>query len=163
MSRADKKRYDSMMNLPVIPELPEHELTVCNNCGENDFDIVDDCVYICFNCGAEMMQKLLSDHHIDSSRIQINSKQVYNRGDNFEKVIRDFLKFQDVDEEVILNIQNDFEILVSKFEKERKGRNFPNLKYTMYRLLLKNKVEIKGGYFKEKFFLKSCPFLDKYL
>ena len=161
MSSVDKKRYDSMMSLPVIPE--QDLSLVCSNCGDNDFDIVDDALYICLNCGCETIQKLLSDHHVDTSRIQINSKQVYNRADNFLIVIKNFLKVQDVDEDIILNMQNEFEKLVSKFEKDRRGRNFPNLLYTLYRLLLKNKIKIKEGFFKNNFKDKTCLFLDKYL
>lgn len=77
------KRYINIIDRPM-----KDKIIICNNCDVKDsFDIIDNSIYICINCGSQ--QKI--SHHVskykDIDRINISTKYTYARKSNFKDCI----------------------------------------------------------------------------
>jgi hypothetical protein len=122
-------------NILDIPKKIENKLIVCSDCKNNDFDIVDN-LYTCLDCGSEMVIGLKTSVS-DTSCVNVQNKQIYDRLDTFNVVMETFPFNKDFD--LITRLIKDFKLLDRVFTKTYYNKNFPLMSFVLYKLLLKNK------------------------
>lgn len=113
-------------------EIPlKSKKVVCNNCpNKNSFDIVDNSIYICLQCGAQQEILLHTSSYRDVDRINISAKYTYDRKVHFRDCINQYQGKQNstIDPNVYKKLEDQFQkhhLLVgtSKTPKEKRFKN----------------------------------------
>lgn len=84
----------------------------CDNCGKTNFDIVEDNIYICIDCGCQQEIILSTPSYKDTERINISSKYLYDRKIHFKDCINQYQGKQNNYVE-----QKIYDDLIHQFEK----------------------------------------------
>jgi hypothetical protein len=83
----------------------------CNNCeNKNNFEIVDNSIYICILCGAQQEILLHTSSYKDIDRINISSKYMYDRKVHFRDCINQYQGKQNstIDKNVYKSLMKEF-------------------------------------------------------
>jgi hypothetical protein len=122
---------------------------VCNNCpNKKSFDIIDDSIYICLQCGAQQEVLLHTSSYKDIDRINISAKYTYDRKVHFRDCINQYQGKQNstIDSKVYIDLEDQFqnhhlligdettptEIRFSKIEKDHIHLFLKELEYTKH-------------------------------
>lgn len=125
------QKYTSVNNTktPLYPV--KSTQVVCNNCPNKTlFDIIDNSIYICIQCGAEQEILLHTSSYKDIDRINISAKYTYDRKVHFRDCINQYQGKQNstIDDKVYKKLLEQFEkhhLLVGnkKTPKEERCKN----------------------------------------
>jgi len=131
-------------------ELPaKGKKVVCNNCpNKKSFDIIDDSIYICLQCGAQQEVLLHTSSYKDIDRINISAKYTYDRKVHFRDCINQYQGKQNstIDQKVYIDLEDQFyrhhllvgdkntpkEMRFSKIEKDHIHLFLKELEYTKH-------------------------------
>ena len=131
-------------------ELPtKRKKIVCNNCpNKKSFDIIDDSIYICLQCGAQQEVLLHTSSYKDIDRINISAKYTYDRKVHFRDCINQYQWKQNstIEPKVYTDLEDQFyrhhllvgdkntpkEIRFSKIEKDHIHLFLKELEYTKH-------------------------------
>lgn len=97
---------DTNIEIPV-----KIKKVVCNNCpNKKQFDIVDNCIYICLLCGAQQEILLHTSTYKDIDRINISEKYTYDRKVHFRDCINQYQGKQNssIDQQVYSKLTDQF-------------------------------------------------------
>ena len=106
-------------------------IVVCNNCpNKNLFDIIDNSIYICIQCGSQQEILLHTSSYKDVDRINISAKYTYDRKVHFRDCINQYQGKQNstIDDKVYKNLLEQFSkhhLLIGnkKTSKEERCKN----------------------------------------
>jgi len=85
---------------------------ICNNCPNKKlFDIIDNSIYICIQCGAQQEILLHTSSYKDIDRINISAKYTYDRKVHFRDCINQYQGNQNstIDSKVYVNLIDQFD------------------------------------------------------
>ena len=101
---------------------------VCDNCdNKQHFDIIDNSVYICLECGAQQEIFLHTSSYTDTSRINVSSKYSYDRKVHFRDCMNQYQGKQNstIEQTIYDSLYDQFEkhyLLVGDKKMTRKKR-----------------------------------------
>jgi len=101
---------------------------VCNNCGnKKQFDIIDECIYVCINCGSQQEILLHTSSYKDIDRVNISSKYTYDRKVHFRDCMNQYQGKQNstIDLKIYTDLEDQFKkhhLLCKGNAKEKKFR-----------------------------------------
>lgn len=101
-------KYSDIVITNPVKEKP----VVCNNCpNKKFFDIIDNSIYICTQCGAQQEILLHTSSYKDIDRINISAKYTYDRKIHFRDCINQYQGRQNstIDPKVYINLMDQFE------------------------------------------------------
>lgn len=105
----------------------------CCNCDNKEcFDVIDNCVYICQECGAQQEILLHTSSFNDIDRVNISGKYTYDRKIHFRDCVN---QYQGVGAKLIIN--SEF-VIISNYKLNLFNQvniiNHPNLYYIYYNM-----------------------------
>ena len=98
------------INYNILPKTLNK--VVCNNCDNKKiFDIIDNSIYICLNCGSQQEIILHTSCYKDIDRINISAKYTYDRKVHFKDCINQYQGKQNstIDKQVFKGLMDQFE------------------------------------------------------
>ena len=89
----------------------KNEKVVCNNCeNTKKFDIIDNSIYICQECGAQQEIMLHTSSYKDIDRVNISTKYTYDRKVHFRDCMNQYQGRQNstIDDKVYIDLEEQF-------------------------------------------------------
>lgn len=85
---------------------------ICTNCGnKKQFDVIDECIYVCINCGSQQEILLHTSSYKDIDRVNISSKYTYDRKVHFRDCMNQYQGKQNstIDKKIYKDLEDQFE------------------------------------------------------
>jgi hypothetical protein len=130
------------INLKDEKKIKSRKKIRCDNCNNyKNFDIIENSIYICLNCGSQQEIILHTSSYKDVDRINISCKYTYDRKIHFRDCMNQYQGKQNssIDKKILIMLENEFEnhhLLKGSVGMDRKYR-FSNITKRHIHLFLK--------------------------
>jgi hypothetical protein len=121
---------------------PVKKKIACTLCNSTDFDVIDDSIYICLDCGGQLHVKPHTSSFKDIDRINISSRYSYDRKIHFRDCIKQYQGKQNssVDSNVYSDLEEQFYLhhLLDGTSTSRKSIRFRRITKEHVHIFLKD-------------------------